>query len=92
MPFPVDVMANNTKQILLPQCECLWEESYKENNKDTKYTANKHTHALKLLQLNPPSLMDVLSNHHHNSLCVATAKEQEGNTHLNNVKQLKPHL
>lgn len=36
----------------------------------------KHTHAATILQLNPPSLMDVLSDHHHSSLCVATAKNK----------------
>lgn len=41
---------------------------------DTKYTAREHTQAVMILQLNPHSLMDFLSNHHHNSLCVATAK------------------
>lgn len=42
--FPVDVMANNMKQIVLCQWERLPGENHREEkDKDTKNTANKHT-------------------------------------------------
>lgn len=44
MPFPVDVMANNKKQIVLCQWEWLSGENHREEkDKNRKNTASKHT-------------------------------------------------